>query len=342
MRKDNTICYIPRETRIEPYLDRNIEEELLLDPEEKIIQQGEKKIIPVNNVNALFIMTDITFNKRFLEFLSYYSIPAHIFSYYGKYRGSYFTDNNAADGKLIVKQANFYSDKKKRLAIAQEFVKGALSGIVRNLLYYKFRGKQLEDIVDELKEYSFKIEKVNSIEQLMQVEGCIRKIYYSAFNIITDSDIKFSKRQYRPPSDPMNAMISFTNALVYSAVLTELHQTSLSPAVSFLHSPGKRSFTLVYDIAEIFKPMIADRIIFKLLNKKMIGIDDFNQNDFSCYLNDSGRRIVVEDFDERLRQTYVHDKLKRKISLSGIIRFECYKLIQHLNGKNDYLSYKQW
>lgn len=103
----------------------------------------------------------------------------------------------------------------------------------------------------------------------MGIEGNIHKNYYEAFDLIIN-DFEMDGRSYRPPLNEVNALISFGNMMCYSQCLKTIHQTQLNPTISFLHEPGTRRFSLSLDLAEVFKPLLVDRVIFKVLNKKMI------------------------------------------------------------------------
>src|SRR5688572_22531962 len=111
---------------------------------------------------------------------------------------------------------------------------------------------------------------VSSPAELMGIEGRVRQKYYQAFKDIIKGDYEFEKRVRRPPDNILNALISFGNSLVYAAVLGQIYRTQLNPTLSFLHEPGARRFSLSLDLAEIFKPLLTDRIVFKLLNTRML------------------------------------------------------------------------
>jgi CRISPR-associated protein Cas1 len=78
----------------------------------------------------------------------------------------------------------------------------------------------------------------------MGAEGRMRKIYYEAFNVILKNGFEFQKREKRPPTDPINALISFGNSLMYTTVLGEIYKTQLDPTVSYLHEPSTKRFSL--------------------------------------------------------------------------------------------------
>ena len=126
------------------------------------------------------------------------------------------------------------------------------------------------------------IETVQDIDELMGVEGNMRRMYYEGFNLIID-DFEMGSRTKQPPGNEVNALISFGNMMCYSQCLRAIHQTQLNPTISYLHTPGERRYSLALDISEIFKPILVDRVIFKVLNKKMIQEKHFDKSLNRCY-----------------------------------------------------------
>jgi CRISPR-associated protein Cas1 len=175
----------------------------------------------------------------------------------------------------------------------------------------------------------------------MGMEGNIRKNYYESFELII-SDFSMNGRSYRPPRNEVNALISFGNMMCYSQCLRAIHQTQLHPAVSFLHEPGERRFSLSLDIAEIFKPLLVDRVLFKVLNKKMIQRNHFEVKLNSVILKEAGRKIFVQAFEDRLNETIKHRTLSRSVSYKHLIKLECYKIQKHLLGIEEYVPFKMW
>jgi CRISPR-associated protein Cas1 len=160
--------------------------------------------------------------------------------------------------------------------------------------------------------------------------------------LTVNQEINFEKRIKRPPDNMINALISFVNSLVYTTCLAEIYKTQLHPAISYLHSAGERRFSLCLDIAEVFKPLIADRLIFSMLNKKMLTEKDFERESNFCYLKEAGRRRLLEAYDENLKRTIRHKVLKKDVSYRYLIRLECYKLIKHLIGDKKYEGFTIW
>jgi CRISPR-associated protein Cas1 len=176
----------------------------------------------------------------------------------------------------------------------------------------------------------------------MGSEGNIRKQYYSAWNTIVDQKIDFEKRVKNPPDNMINTMISFVNGLVYTRVLGEIYRTQLNPTISYLHEPGVRRFSLSLDLAEVFKPILGDRLIFSLLNKNQITPSCFTKELNYLHLTKDASRTISMKFDEMLKTTIHHKELSKDVTYQHLIRLECYKLIKHLMGEKEYEGFKMW
>ena len=134
----------------------------------------------------------------------------------------------------------------------------------------------------------------------------------------------------------LNALISFGNSLLYTICLSEIFFTHLDPRIGFLHTTNFRRFSLNLDLAEVFKPIIVDRVIFTLINKGMIKGKHFEKRLEGIVLNDDGKRLFIEQLDERLKNTFYYRRLKRKVSYRRLIRLELYKIEKHLIGEEEY------
>jgi CRISPR-associated protein Cas1 len=197
--------------------------------------------------------------------------------------------------------------------------------------------------VDYIETMRAQIGSTPDVATCMGIEGTIRAKYYEAWPIILSASwATFQKRVKRPPDNPVNALISFGNSLCYTLALGEIYRTPLSPLISFLHEPGARRYALSLDLAEIFKPILCDRIIFKLINNGEIRPEHFDEKLNFCYLKESGRKIFLQEWEERLKQTIEHRGLGRKVSYRRLVRLECYKLEKHLMGIESYEPFKIW
>jgi CRISPR-associated protein Cas1 len=302
-----------------------------------------KKYVPIENTQEILIFGEVSLNKRLLEFLNENEIVVHFFNYYGFYIGSFYPREHLNSGYMILKQAEHYLDTTKRLRLAKKFVWGAVKNLIKVLEYYIARGKPLQEIVERIANLEPGISIANSIENLMAIEGNIRDHYYNSFNIIIENEnFTFEGRTRKPPKNMINALISFSNSLVYVVCLSEIYHTHLDPRIGFLHSTNMRRFTLNLDVAEIFKPIIGDRLIFSVINKGIIKPSHFEEKLNGIVLNEKGKQLFVQEFDERLKSTIKHRKLGRHVSYRELIRLELYKLQKHLIGEEEYTPFVAW
>lgn len=350
MQKQNTLFFLPYKEE-EQLLEQNgqadgeeVNWELITEAGEfkKEFDSLNKRVIPIDDVDSLMLFSEINFNARMLRFLSKNNIPAHLFNYYGHFSGSYYPREYLLSGFLLVNQVDHYKRPKKRIRLALQFVLGSAFNILRNLKYYDGRSGDLSVFIEKIEKHINEIPLAKDIHELMGLEGNIRQVYYTAFPIILGEKYDFEKRVRQPPDNAINALISFGNAMVYTTCLTEIYRTQLSPLISFLHEPGDRRYSLALDLAEIFKPMLADRVIFTCLNQGRIKHTDFDRSLNFCHLSKAGRKTFVKAFEEKLQTTIMHRSLKRKVSYRRLIRLECYKLVKHITDAEPYKPFKAW
>lgn len=298
---------------------------------------GKKKYIPVEETGNLWIFSEVSLNKRFLEFAAEKEICIHFFNYYGYYTGTFYPREHLNSGYVILKQSECYLDSNKRMELAHRIIETAIKNIIVVLKYYNARGSELDAEIDNINEKFKAMQKMDQIDTLMAMEGNIREEYYSCFNkIISNTDFTFIKRSKRPPLDKINALISFGNSIMYSAVLSEIYQTQLDPRIGYLHSTNMRRFTLNLDVAEIFKPIIIDRCIFSLVNKEVITSKDFENQFNGILLSELGKKKFLQEYNTKLLTTIKHPKLNLEVSYRRLIRMELYKIQKHITDDEKY------
>lgn len=299
------------------------------------------RYIPVEDTMEILIFGEVDFNKRLLEFLSQKEIILHIFNHYGYYAGSFYPREHLNSGYMILKQAMCYQNGEKRMGLAKLFISGAVHNILQVLKYYRNRGKNVASIIESIRSLQEMINASTTVEELMALEGNIRGYYYQSFDhILENEDFTFENRSKQPPKNEMNALVSFGNTMLYTAVLSEIYKTHLDPRIGFLHATNFRRFTLNLDVAEVFKPVLVDRLIFSLVAKKMITAKDFDRRAGGTFLTDRGKKVFITEWDKRLKTTFKHRDLRRNVSNRRLIRLELYKIQKHLMEEKNYVPYK--
>ena len=304
--------------------------------------EGEKRDIPIERISDIYVMSEMIFNTTFLNYISKYGIPIHFFNYYNFYTGSFYPKESNLAGQLLVSQVQHYTEYDKRLLLARKFIQAAADNIYRNLRYYNGRDKDVSEYMKDIDSLRAGLLDVKSVQEIMGIEGNIRKRYYSAWSIIINQEIEFDKRVMHPPDNMINSLISFVNSLIYTRTLSEIYHTQLNPTISYLHEPGVRRYSFCLDISEVFKPLIGDRLIFSLLNRKQITENSFTKELNYLHLKKEASQLIVSEFENRMKQTIMHRELGRQVSYQYLIRLEVYKLIKHLIGEKEYEGFRIW
>lgn len=294
-------------------------------------KNGKNVYIPVENTSEIYCLSEVSINSKLLDFISRNNIIIHFFNYYEGYSGTFYPKNKYNSGKLLVKQVEAFSNN--RLVIAKAIVKTIGINISEVLYhYYKHNKKEVKGTIDWIKsDFMIRVESAPGIRELMAVEGEVWQRFYSEFKNILPEDFIMNKRVKRPPDNPINALVSFGNSLLYAKTISGIYRTHLDQRISFLHEPSEGRFSLSLDLSEAFKPVIVYKTIFELVNNKKLQVTKhFDKNVNYCLLNEEGRNVFIKAFEERLETVFLHPKLKRKVTYRTAIKLDCYKLIKFI------------
>ena len=320
-RQDNTLRFTPID-------DKGIEQ--------------PAKFIPVEGLENLYVFGSLDANSALYNFLGKHRISVHFFDYYEHYTGSFQPKEYLLAGKMQVEQTRAYLDPARRLHLARGFLEGGSANMLRNMKYYAGRGRALDEHIDAIGQYRTNMSGAKNIPALMGLEGNCRQTYYEAFDLILNA-FEMAGRRKQPPANEVNALVSFGNMVCYTQALDAIYHTQLNPTISFLHEPGARRYSLALDLAEVFKPILVDRTIFALINKREIQARHFDDTLNGCFLNNTGKQIFLRALEERLQETIEHRVLRKKVSYKYLLRLECYKLVKYILGmETTYRPFKIW
>ncbi len=287
--------------------------------------------LPIEDVKELYCMNEVSLNTKFLDFVAKAGIVVHFFNYHSNYSGSFYPKEKYISGDLTIKQSYAYIEN--RLIIAKAIVQG-IADNVREVLYHYYRHgkKELKELLDWLKKDLQEFLSGDlTIEQILYIEGQIWSRFYDSFKYFLPEDFLMNKRVKRPPDNPMNALVSFGNTLLYTKTISAIYRTHLNQSISFLHSPREGRFSLSLDLCEVFKPIVVFRTIFDCVNNKKLQVTKhFDKSLNYALLNESGKKIFIENFENRINETFMHPKLKRKTTYKSAIRYDAYKLIKYI------------
>lgn len=300
------------------------------------IKMGDKKrSLPIERLSHLVLLSESRLNSRLLSLCGKHGVRLSVFDYYGYYKGTFEPHDKSPAGKVKLKQAEMLLDEKHRMSVAREVVRGAAHNMMANLRYYQYRGNDaVKKPIAEMKKLATKIASTPDTSSLMGVEGQLHQYYYGAWRDI-HTDLDFGKRTRRPPNNPINCLLSFLNQLVYTVVRHEISKTHLEETFSVLHSPGYGRASLSLDLAEPFKPLMTDMLIFRMVQRRMLDDSWFVQQGSVCLLSEVGRRNVAEQFSLRLEEPY------QGRSFRNWIYREALSLEREVLGVAEYESFKR-
>lgn len=305
--------------------------------------EENKRYLPVEIVDDLNVYSNVVFDSNIFRYFAEKRITTNIFDQYGNIVGRFIPDSCVRSAKLMMKQVALYLDEDRRIKMARKLEIAGLHNIRSNLRYYKKKrrsaliGKSIQELTACIEE----IEKAKSTNEMMMIEARARQSYYACLNeIIREEDFCFTGRTKRPPKDALNALISFGNVFLYNAIASMIHKAGLDIRISIVHSANNRNASLNLDLADIFKPVVIDRVIFSIINRNEIrSKEHFEQiQGGGIYLNKEGKQIFLRALEAKLDQTLMVND--RRMTYEQIIQEEVYKLLRYLKTEEEYKPYK--
>lgn len=300
------------------------------------IKVGEKvRSLPIEKLSHVVLLAESRLNSRLLGLCGKYGVRLSIFDYYGYFKGAFEPYEHNPAGKVKLKQAALLLNDTQRLSVAREVLRAAAHNRIANLKYYQYRGNEaLKPIIQNLQTHLTKLSSATDTSTLMGIEGNLHQEYYAAWAFI-HADLAFGKRVRRPPNNPINCLISFLNQLVYTVVRHEISKTHLEETFSVLHAPGYGRASLSLDLAEPFKPVLTDMLIFRLVQRRMLDASWFDQQEGVCLLTETGRKNVAEQFALRLEEDYQGHSLRYWIYKEALM------LEREVLGVSEYEAFKR-
>ncbi|WBB78153.1 type I-C CRISPR-associated endonuclease Cas1c [Micromonospora sp. WMMD882] len=252
-------------------------------------------------------------------------------------------------GNPLLRQAQHRAadDPGHRLAIAVAMVAGKVHNSRQGLLRTArdttgHRQVALRASAELLAQRLDLLREACSVDETLGVEGIAARDYFAALPyLLTDKKWHPAGRNRRPPTDPVNCLLSFLYGMLRVAVHGALEQVGLDPYIGFLHGvrPGKPALAL--DLMEEFRPLLADRLAFTLLNRRELTAGDFEALPNGAYrLTDAGRRTVLNAWQTSRRRTWPHAQLKHEVAGALLPLVQARLLARHLRGDLD--AYRPW
>lgn len=305
-------------------------------------EEGDKHRIPVEQAEAIYSHGQLDINTKLCDFLNRKGVEIHMFGWNGQYAGSLVPKAGQVSGETVVEQVSAHNDDLHRRKIATEMVSAMIHNMRVNVKYYERNGSEnYDEELDQISNSENTLTLATDISEIMGAEAEARSSYYGVFEKEIDR-VEFDKRNYNPPSNEINATISYLNSMIYANCISAIRKTALDPKISFLHEPGRRRYSLALDIADLFKPMLATRVIVRLFNRGQLTEGDFRNKVDKVLLSESGRDTCKRAIEKELDETIKHKDLNRHVSYQYLMQLEAYSLKKHLITGEEYNAFRKW
>ena len=300
--------------------------------------KDNKHYLPIQQIDHLFVFGQVEFNQNVMKLLFEYGICIFLFTYQGKFLGKFLPYQEKL-GEHLIRQVQFTTDENARIKVARLILKGSVGNMLFVLKYYEKKGRIEEKVIQLIEDLIESINDSQSVEALRMIEAQVKKIYYACFDMILLSNLfRFEQRSTYPPKNEVNAMMSFGYALLYSRLESTLHRSRLCVELPFVHGHSQKGSGLQHDIADIFKPIFVDRVIFRMINKKQLDLkSDFESQKGGVYLSKDGMTKFIYEFDQVLLDTIKIGE--RTYSFRQILSREVHNISRHVHEGKPYVPF---
>ncbi|MEB3214194.1 MAG: type I-D CRISPR-associated endonuclease Cas1d [Leptolyngbyaceae bacterium] len=282
----------------------------------------KKQTIPAQTVEQVVLMGNPQITGDALVYALELGMPIHYLTLFGKYLGSALP-GESRNGQLRLAQYQMYLDAERRL----ELVKAIVTAKIHNQYGVLYRHHQREN---PLKRRKSQVKPQATIDQVRGIEGIAAKDYFAHWSAMLDSAWQFNGRNRRPPTDPVNALLSFAYGLLRVQVTAAVHLAGLDPYIGYLHEVSRGQPAMVLDLMEEFRPLVGDTLVLAVINTREIQLKDFNESLGAFRLSDAGRRSFLQAFERKLNDEFKHPVFGYRCSYRRAIELQARLLARHL------------
>lgn len=282
----------------------------------------KKQSIPAQTVDQVVLMGNPQVTGDAFVYALELGMPIHYLSSFGKYLGSALP-GMSRNGQLRLAQYGVYCDEGRRL----ELVKAIVEAKIHNQYGVLYRHNQRESL---LKQRKGMVRGQGTLDQVRGIEGLAAREYFACWPGMLGSDWVFTGRNRRPPTDPVNSLLSFAYGLLRGQVMAAVHLAGLDPYIGFLHEVSRGQPALVLDLMEEFRGLIADNVVLGVLNTRVLKPKDFTESLGAYRLSDGGRRSFLEAFERKMSDEFKHPVFEYRCTYRRSIELQARLLARHL------------
>ena len=299
--------------------------------------------IPLLKVSEIVIFGRVTVTPPALRELMKRGIAICYLTQQGGYVGR--TQPELSKNSLLrIEQFRAFFNDERRLGLARGFVLGKLANLRMMLIRKGGKGQEVKTAIERIKSAEKSAQKTSSLNMLRGHEGDASAAYFGAFqHLLKDGpsgkgrDWVFPKRVRRPPTDPVNALLSFGYTLLMNDIYSAVNIVGFDPYIGYLHAEKYGRPSLPLDLMEECRPLIVDAMVIACLNKRILTRDHFKQEGEgkSCRLTDEGRRNFLQQYEARRKTEFTHAVLKQKMTYQQAFEQQARLLAKVLQDERD-------
>ena len=273
-----------------------------------------------------------TWTTQTMGYLLQKNIPVSFLSSRGKYKGK--LQPPYPKDTLIRKQQYAVAENPQQcLELAKCFVHGKLTNAVRFVQRQRTQNAEVKSAVHTMRQTLDRLERADSLESLLGYEGSGTAAYYRAYRQFLTHNWGFTKRQFRPPPDPINAMLSLGYTLLHNHVYAFNNVVGFDPYCGYFHQPRHGHAALASDLMEEFRQIIVDGYVLSLVKNNRIRPEDFEQTSKGIrFTKEALDRFLVRYYG-RMQQTFQHPTRNEKTTYLRAIELQVRHLARVITGE---------
>jgi CRISPR-associated protein Cas1 len=257
-------------------------------------------------------------------------------------KGQYYGRLQAPESKNLQSRRLQYeisSNPQKCVLFARKFIQGKVRNMRVLLQRHSGTSYRFHEIVNQLAKIVEQVKRATTLPEIRGLEGTASRLYFSVFGEMIPSGFKFEGRHRRPPTDPVNSLLSFGYTILVYEVFSAVAQVGFDPYFGLLHEDKYGRPSIALDLMEEYRPIIVDVTVLMVLNKKLVKRDDFYTSEEGAVLiADDARKKFIEQLEKRLntKVQYQNGPRLEKISYRKTILKQVYRLLRAFKGEEEY------
>lgn len=302
-------------------------ERLIVKKDDAVLEE-----LPAIHVEQIVIFGNGHITTPAMGYLFKKGIDVAFLSSRGRYRGR-LQPESAKDVRLRQRQYQAAADPKQSLELAKGFVRGKLINATRFCSRQRERDADVEAAVLSIRQTLEKLDSVESLESLLGYEGSAAVAYYKAFRTFLKGEWGFTTRQFHPPPDPINAMLSLGYTMLFNHVYAFINVVGFDPYCGFFHQPKHGHATLASDLMEEFRSAIVDGYVLSLINNNRVRPEEFQHTKEGVRFTKEALDRFLAGYHGRMLQPFQHATLNEQTTSLRSIELQVRHLARVMLGE---------